>query len=362
MRTLSIRWIVMLGLLRVVGALVAASARGRSRQAVLDIPRPVRIAEMIGCGNGAEAASPGLAGCGIVHPIPVSRWLREAVEKCSDSPDDRAFVAWVDALPELVATIAARWRLDLGAPFEPGGQVSWVAPVRGASGDALVLKLGWPHAENLHESEALRLWDGAGAVRLHDAAMFDGTCALLLERCVPGTSLRRHDVAEQDVVIAGLLRQLWVSPPPGHPFRPLAELCRDWGDRFERKVEASTVAGRDVGLLRAAVAVYRELPGTAAESVLLCTDLHADNVLAAGRAPWLAIDPKPYLGDPAYDPVQHLLDDDQRLAADAAGVTGHMAGLLDVDVQRLRLWLFARCAEESLDRPEFVDIATELAR
>jgi streptomycin 6-kinase len=46
--------------------------------------------------------------------------------------------------------------------------------------------------------------------------------------------------------------------------------------------------------------------------VLLATDLHAMNVLAATRQPWLAIDPKPYVGDPHYDPVQHLLNCEQR--------------------------------------------------
>jgi streptomycin 6-kinase len=296
-----------------------------------------------------------------VHPIPLTRSLREGVGQAGDGPDDRAFVAWVDALPEVIATVAARWRLELGAPFEPGGQVSWVAPTRGASGEAHVVKIGWPHDEAVHEPDALRLWGGDGAVRLHDAMEVDGAYALRLERCSPGTSLRLLAVAEQDVVIAGLLRRLWVPPPAGHPFRPLAQMCRTWADRFEQRVAATPVTGLDVGLLRAGVAVLRELPDTAAESVVLCTDLHANNVLAAGRVPWLAIDPKPYVGDPAYDPVQHLLDCDERLAADAAGVTARMAGLLDVDVQRLRLWLFARCAEETLERPEFIDIAAELA-
>jgi streptomycin 6-kinase len=42
--------------------------------------------------------------------------------------------------------------------------------------------------------------------------------------------------------------------------------------------------------------------------VLLCTDLHAENVLAAEREPWLAIDPKPCIGDPAFDAIQHMLN------------------------------------------------------
>src|SRR3712207_8664707 len=52
----------------------------------------------------------------------------------------------------------------------------------------------------VHEPDALRLWGGVGAVRLHDALVIGGTCALLLERCIPGTSVRRLEMAEQDVV------------------------------------------------------------------------------------------------------------------------------------------------------------------
>ena len=292
-----------------------------------------------------------------MHAMPLPRRLREA----RSQSDDPGFVAWVNALPRVVAAVATRWQLDLGAPFEPGGRCSWVAPADDPSGRDLVVKLGWPHDEAGHEPDALRLWDGFGAVRLHAAEMIGSTCALLLERCRPGTSLETVDDVQQDVVIAGLLHQLWVSPPAGHPFRPLAAMCRGWAAEFEQRLTTPAAAGLDTGLLRAAVAVLRELPGTTTDSVVLCTDLHAGNVLAADRAPWLAIDPKPYIGDPAYDPVQHLLNHDQRLTVDAAGVTGRLAGLLDIDVARLRLWLFARCAQEALDQPELIDIAAELA-
>jgi streptomycin 6-kinase len=56
----------------------------------------------------------------------------------------------------------------------------------------------------------------------------------------------------------------------------------------------------------------RALPDTADSQVLLCTDLHGDNILAAQRAPWLVIDPKPDTGDSPAEasavnqrPVQH---------------------------------------------------------
>ena len=41
-------------------------------------------------------------------------------------------------------------------------------------------------------------------------------------------------------------------------------------------------------------------------AVLLHTDVHGGNVLAAERERWLAIDPKPYVGDLSYHVTQHI--------------------------------------------------------
>jgi streptomycin 6-kinase len=95
--------------------------------------------------------------------------------------------------------------------------------------------------------------------------------------------------------------------------------------------------------------------------VLLCTDLHSGNVLAAQREPWLAIDPKPYVGDPTYDPLQHRLNFPDRLALHATGLAARMADLLDLDAERLRQWLFARCVQESIDQPELFPVVNSLA-
>jgi streptomycin 6-kinase len=89
--------------------------------------------------------------------------------------------------------------------------------------------------------------------------------------------------------------------------------------------------------------------------------LHHDNVLAAAREPWLAIDPKPYLGDPAYDPVQHMLNFPGRLAVDPAGFAHRMAGLTGLEPDRVRTWLFARCVQESAREAELRPVAMRLA-
>jgi streptomycin 6-kinase len=159
-------------------------------------------------------------------------------------------------------------------------------------GEPVVLKLVYPHRESEHEGDALELWDGEGAVRL--LARDDELRALLLERCEPGTYLSRRAQDEALDVLIGLLPRLW--KPAGAPFRPLAEEAVWWLETLPSGWEA---AGRpfERTLLEAALDALRELAPTQGEQVLVHQDLHGENVLAAQREPWLAIDPKPLVGE-----------------------------------------------------------------
>ena len=266
--------------------------------------------------------------------------------------------AWIARLPGIVADLADGWALTVEPPFQPGGECSWTAPARDAAGRDLVLKVGWTHDEGVHEAEALRLWDGRGAVRLYAEQVDGETTTLLLERARPGTELGRSlPEEEQDVVVAGLLRGLWAEPPAGHGFRPLTEMCEAWAREHEEHPEHPL----DPGIARDGLALWRSLPTTADRELLLLTDLHAGNILAAEREPWLVIDPKPYVGDPAYDPLQHLVNCLDRLRADPGGLADRMADRCEVDRDRVRLWLFARCAVESPWWPALAPIAVRLA-
>jgi len=270
---------------------------------------------------------------------------------------------WLASLPGVVDDLARRWSLTLGAPFQPGGSASWVAPAQDAAGERLVLKVGRWHEEAAHEAEGLRAWDGGGTVRLIDAVSEGQSSALLLEACEPGTALSQVlPPLEQDAVVAALLRRLWITPTAGHPFRTLQSMCEQWADEFEHKfASADAHLKLDVGIARAGIELFRYLPSTSARAVLLCTDLHPDNVLMARREPWLVIDPKPYLGDPTYDPLQHMLNHTERLRADPVGFAQRMADLLDLDAARLRKWLFARSVQESLNDPHLHAVAHDLA-
>jgi len=269
---------------------------------------------------------------------------------------------WVANLPEMVADVAERWSLRVGEPFQPGGQGSWVAPARDSADRDVVLKVGWRHAEALHEGEGLALWAGDGTVLVHRSEAFEQTSALLLERCLPGATLDQVVAAdEQDVVVTDLLRRLWRAVPPhGHPFRPLRQMCDEWAAEFEDKLAAAP-GSVDPGLATVGMQLFRELPRTATSEVVLCTDLHAQNILSAQREPWLVIDPKPYIGDPTYDALQHMLNRDQWLVADPLAFVRRMSDLLELDADRLRLWLFARCVQESIDQPVLADVAARIA-
>jgi streptomycin 6-kinase len=291
--------------------------------------------------------------------FPVPRYLAETARR------DEGVAEWIPELPALVADLADRWSLDVGVPFQPGGQCSWTAPVTGPGVADLVLKVAFrfPGGEERDEAAGLRVWDGNGAVRLLAACQTKSACALLTERCLPGTPLGQVlPEPEQDLVVAGLLGRLWAEQPGAYPFRPLTQMCAAWAEEFEQDYAAAPAAGRiDPGLARAGIALFRHLPQTADRQVLLCTDLHGDNILAAQREPWLVIDPKPYVGDPAYDLLQHMLNCEDRLAADPAGLADRMARLAGIDAHRARQWLFARSVQESIGSPLMRQVAARLA-
>jgi streptomycin 6-kinase len=199
--------------------------------------------------------------------------------------------SWLERVPELLADAAGRWELTLGDAYPPGA-AGRALRVTLADGTPAVLKLIFPHREAEHEADALRVWEGDGAVRLLDSDE-DGW-AVLLERCEPGTLLAHADPGTALDVLVTLLPRLWHTV--GEPFHALADEVEVWIDEIP---EAWELADRPIErpLLDEAIEMLRALSLSQGEQVLLHQDLHTDNVLAAEREPWLVIDPKPLHGE-----------------------------------------------------------------
>ncbi|MFH8893777.1 aminoglycoside phosphotransferase family protein [Streptomyces sp. NPDC017949] len=204
--------------------------------------------------------------------------------------------AWIARLPTLAAELLGRWELepdgDVGS-----GEAALVVPVCRADGTCAALKLQMPRAETTAALIGLRAWNGDGIVRLlgHDPE----SGAVLLERLDGSrtlTSVENDDVAMS--TLAALMARLHAVPAP-EGLRGLGDVARD----MLMAVPAAGAALSDPADRRRLhdwAAAVAELVGEPGDR-MLHWDLHYDNVLAAEREPWLAIDPEPLIGDPGFD-------------------------------------------------------------
>jgi streptomycin 6-kinase len=247
--------------------------------------------------------------------------------------DDGA--AWDDAAPALAHRLASAWALLPDGPTTCGA-VAWILPVRRDDGTSAVLKLQPLDDETVGEPVALRAWAGDGAVRLLEHDPDSGS--MLLERLDDVSLDAVDDDLDATGIIADLLAHLHATEaPPG--LRHLDDLLAALLVRADAaRGTLPDAVGND--LLDRCTAVGRELAAEPAGDRLLHWDLHFTNVLAsrdATRGPWLAIDPKPLVGDPGYEllpPLHNRWDDVVR-----HGVERHVLRRFD-----------ALCGAEGLDR------------
>jgi streptomycin 6-kinase len=257
---------------------------------------------------------------------------------------------WLRQLPELIEEVREAWQLTLRAPIH-GGSCSWVAQAVRTDGTHAIVKIGWPHREMYGEPVALRAWADRSAVLLYDHD--PQRHALLLERCEPGTPLATHDdgAGQRLRYACAVLRDLWGAPPvPG--LEDVAAVMAEWAGLAEERMERLRPP-YDAGLVAYGVDLLRTLPMSAGRTVVLHGDANPGNILAARRRPWLAIDPKPMLGDPAYDPWPLLgqVDDPFAYPRPVSVLRDRIALLadeLELDAARIAAWCIARAVEVAL--------------
>jgi streptomycin 6-kinase len=271
---------------------------------------------------------------------------------------------WLASLPAIVEACAERWSLRVGTALE-GGNVSHVVAVELPDGVPAVLKINFRDEESEHEPEALRVWGGQGAVRLLEYE--ESTRTLLLERCVPGRQLWAVEDDEQATLIAaGVLRRIWRLAPAEHGFRTLRDQAARWAVELPAAWEA--LGGPfERRLLDDAVRTCLELGPEQGEQLVLHQDFHGGNVLESEREPWLAIDPKPLVGEREFDAASLLRD--RRWLLGGTDDTTRIRRRLDLltyelglDRERTRRWGIAHALAWGFSGRKVEDDMIECAR
>jgi streptomycin 6-kinase len=204
--------------------------------------------------------------------------------------------AWLARLPSLIEQLAARWAFEPGEPYDLS--YNFAMRVRRLDGMPTVLKLGVPGPDFHFELDALRWFDGHGSVAVLESDRELG--AMLLEQLVPGTLLSTVDDDDAATIVAGeVMATLWRPAPVNHGFRTTTSWTRELGNL--RRACGGGTGPFPRRLVERAEHLFAELAQDDVEAVVLHGDLHHDNILAAARRPWLAIDPKGVVGERAYE-------------------------------------------------------------
>ena len=164
---------------------------------------------------------------------------------------------------------------------------------------------------------------------------------MVLEHIQPGQPLwpLKNDEAETGIA-AHLMQQLWQVAPEDQSIFPslaqwtqallrLSDYFEDGFGPFPRR------------LVETAVSLRAELLADNIPPRLLHGDFHHENVLAAQRKPWLALDPKGVIGDPAYEVGAYLYNPITENVLAQNLVTRRIdqfSEILHIDRQRLISW------------------------
>ena len=217
-----------------------------------------------------------------------------------------------------------------------------------------MLKLQPVTDDTVGEPDALRAWNGNGAVRLLEHDSESGS--MLLERLDADHPLAvvTDELPALEILSELLARLSAVRAPIG--LRRLSDVGADLLDRVQRALTLARDPSQD-RLIQACASALEEVRSETGDR-LLHGDLHYWNILAPHpadpREPWLAIDPKPLAGDPGFDllPALHNRWEEAVATGDVPRAIRRrfdlMTDILGLDRERATAWTLARILQNML--------------
>jgi len=245
-------------------------------------------------------------------------------------------LAWLKTIPSLLKTLEERWNLSDITPVS-NMSFHYVAYGMQNSTTPVVLKIGYDHALTQCEAHVLKLRNGNGYIKLLNYSAKQN--ALLLERALPGTTMKQNGGTTLSEIIAiygNIVQTIDLPIPETHAFPSIW----DWLTALDK----ATYPQEYHGLHTKALHIRKTLLESAKNNeTLLHGDLHLDNILYNGEK-WVCIDPKGVIGDVGFEIAAFdvFSDDEKATAREFHKRIDALADATGYPAYRLTDWFFLR--------------------
>lgn len=244
---------------------------------------------------------------------------------------------WIEELPELVASLARDWSIEIGAQFDEGTE-AFVAAAVMADGREAILKVLVPRSAGVadHEATVLRLAAGNGCPLLYGDDPDRG--ALLMERLGPSLFRLGLPYEQRLPILCDAASMIWRQAndsglPTGAEKAAwlIGYIAETWNE-LDNPCSERTIE-------HALACAQRRLDSHDEErAVLVHGDVQQWNALSAGDG-FKLVDPDGLLAEPEYDLGVILREDpDEPLAADPEATSRWMAERCGLDANAIFEW------------------------
>lgn len=267
---------------------------------------------------------------------------------------------WLDSLPKITAKIAKEHNLSALIPVN---NMTFNYVASGYQNDnPIILKISLNSKALAKEASCLK----AFAKHAVAEVIADDNNMIIMQRAVPGSTLKDHfpdnDEEATKILCASVKKLHKASIPKSHNFYHLNELFKALEQTLDIPNEILTKAQH----------FKDNLLKSTTKEVLLHGDLHHDNILKNGDG-WLVIDPKGFIGDPAFEPAAYLCNPIPELLQEnqpreiIANRINICSAELGIDSRRISDWLYAKSVlcwawslEDNLDSSYWKDLLSSL--
>lgn len=246
---------------------------------------------------------------------------------------------WLTELPSIIESLALYWKLNNIKPVD-NMSYNYVAFAIQANKTPVVIKISCDEQLISDEYQALRYFDGCGAIRVLDFNQQHH--ALLLEQANPGESLNNYtalNIEDKIQIYAHIVQLLSSRPSVTHGYKHIRLWCKAIDKINDHRIEHRFV--------EMALTLREDLLHSQPYEYVCHGDLHLENIIQQGNQ-WLACDPKGIIGEVAFEAAAFdLLERNELL--ETPGIQSklihrinQLATALNLPFERLLSWIFLR--------------------